>query len=164
MRLPKCSFTHVLFHFILTVPICSSRSSIILTTTRDILARHGLKGLWRGTMPSLARYASFTFPRDFLLIDHSLESNVPGVAMYMTSLTQLRTLMAQSPYFAHIKKSPDGAGTNRNGSVLPSLTSQGNLLAGATTRVTVGFVLNPFSVLKTRFEVRLASVVRSCCR
>jgi solute carrier family 25, member 38 len=115
-------------------------------------------------MPSLARYASFTFPRNFLLIDHFLESNVPGVAMYMTSLTQLRTLMAQSPYFAHIKKSPDGAGTNCNGSVLPSLTSQGNLLAGATTRVTVGFVLNPFSVLKARFEVRLASVIRFCCR
>ncbi|KIM45763.1 hypothetical protein M413DRAFT_440802 [Hebeloma cylindrosporum] len=109
--------------------IPNSRSSVILTTTRDVIAQHGLKGLWRGTLPSLAR-------------------NVPGVAMYMTSLTQLRTFMARSPYFAHIKRYPDG----RNGSVLPSLTSQGNLLAGATTRVAVGFVLNPFSVLKARFE------------
>jgi hypothetical protein len=70
--------------------------------------------------------------------------------MYMTSLTQLRTLMARSPYFARIRT--DAA--NKNGSVLPTLTSQGNLLAGATTRVAVGFLLNPFSVLKARFEVR----------
>jgi solute carrier family 25 protein 38 len=34
------------------------------------------------------------------------------------------------------------------------LTSSGNLLAGATTRVAVGFALNPFSVLKARYEVR----------
>jgi len=111
----------------------NSRSSVILNTARDIIAQHGLKGLWRGTIPSLAR-------------------NVPGVAMYMTSLTQLRTFLARSPYFAHIKRYPKGTGSNQNTSVLPSLTSQGNLLAGATTRMAVGFVLNPFSVLKARFE------------
>jgi len=111
----------------------NSRSSVILNTARDIIAQHGLKGLWRGTIPSLAR-------------------NVPGVAMYMTSLTQLRTFLARSPYFAHIKRYPNGTGSNQNTSVLPSLTSQGNLLAGATTRMAVGFVLNPFSVLKARFE------------
>jgi len=81
----------------------------------------------------------------------------------MTSLTQLRTFMARSPYFARIKKYPDSAGSNRNSSVLPSLTSQGNLFAGATTRVAVGFVLNPFSVLKARFEVRLASLIHLFC-
>lgn len=73
--------------------------------------------------------------------------------MYMTSLTQLRTFMARSPYFAIVKKYPNGQSANVNGSVLPSLSSQGNLLAGATTRVAVGFLLNPFSVLKARFEV-----------
>ncbi len=72
--------------------------------------------------------------------------------MYMTSLTQLRTLMARSPHFARVRS---GAPPNANGSVLPTLTSQGNLLAGATTRVAVGFLLNPFSVLKARFEVRM---------
>jgi hypothetical protein len=39
-------------------------------------------------------------------------------------------------------------------SVLPTLTSHGNLIAGAVARVSVGFLLNPFSVLKARFEVR----------
>ncbi|KAF9480807.1 solute carrier family 25 member 38 [Pholiota conissans] len=107
----------------------STRSSFILGTAREVISENGFKGLWRGTIPSLAR-------------------NVPGVAMYMTSLTQLRTLMARSPYFARIRT--DAA--NKNESVLPKLTSQGNLLAGATTRVAVGFLLNPFSVLKARFE------------
>ena len=64
----------------------------------------------------------------------------------------MRTFLARSPYFAHIRRQSN-AGSGENVSVLPSLTSQGNLLAGATTRVAVGFLLNPFSVLKARFEV-----------
>lgn len=82
-----------------------------------------------------------------------LSRNVPGVALYMTSLTQLRTIMAKSPYFGLVRKN-SSRDTLKNASVLPSLTIQGNLLAGATTRVGVGFLLNPFSVLKARFEVR----------
>lgn len=79
--------------------------------------------------------------------------NVPGVALYMTSLTQLRTLMATSPYFARVQKHPGHEASARNASALPTLTSTGNLLAGATTRVSVGLLLNPFSVLKARYEV-----------
>ncbi|KAF9004694.1 solute carrier family 25 member 38 [Cyathus striatus] len=105
------------------------RSSIIFSTAREVIQENGISGLWRGTAPSLVR-------------------NVPGVALYMTSLTQLRTLMATSPYFSAIRR----PSKNHNGSVLPTLTSEGNLLAGATTRVCVGFLLNPFSVLKSRYE------------
>jgi solute carrier family 25 protein 38 len=61
--------------------------------------------------------------------------------------------MATSPYFARVHK--HSTNSTNNSSVLPTLTSQGNLLAGATTRVGVGFILNPFSVLKARFEVRV---------
>jgi len=71
----------------------------------------------------------------------------------MTGLTQLRTYMARSPYFASAKRYPDGDPRGKNVSVLPSLTMQGNLVAGATTRVAVGFLLNPFSLLKARYEV-----------
>jgi len=92
------------------------------------VASQGLIGLWRGTGATLIR-------------------NVPGVAMYMTGLTQLRTVMAKSPYFAVVYSSD-----TRNASVLPKLSSQGNLLAGATMRVAVGFMLNPISVLKARYE------------
>ncbi|KAF9030697.1 mitochondrial carrier, partial [Hymenopellis radicata] len=94
----------------------------ILPTTRDILSTQGAKGLWRGTNASLIR-------------------NVPGVALYMAGLTHLRTILAASPYFTLPLPRLPG-----------ELSAQGNLLAGATARVTVGFVLNPFSVLKARFE------------
>jgi solute carrier family 25 protein 38 len=68
----------------------------------------------------------------------------------MTGLSQVRGFMAVSPIFAAVRKyDPE-----RHSSVLPVLTGSGNLLAGATTRVAVGFALNPFSVLKARYEVR----------
>ncbi|KAJ6567388.1 solute carrier family 25 member 38 [Mycena vulgaris] len=108
--------------------VTTRNTTTLLRTTQQIVASQGLIGLWRGTNATLAR-------------------NVPGVALYMTSLTQLRTVMATSPYF-----SPVRSADTRNASVLPKLTSQGNLLAGATTRVAVGFLLNPFSVLKARYE------------
>lgn len=63
-------------------------------------------------------------------------------------MTHLRSVMARSPYFSvsAVMRKEDAK------SVLPKLTNQGNLLAGATARIAVGFLLNPFSVLKARFE------------
>jgi solute carrier family 25, member 38 len=75
----------------------------------------------------------------------------------MSSLSQVRAFMACSPFFAAVRK----PGSEKNASVLPVLTSSGNLLSGATTRVAVGFVLNPFSVLKARYEVRNPLLVLS---
>lgn len=77
-------------------------------------------------------------------------SNVPGVAMYFTGLTQLRTVMATSPSFSVLRT----VDRTSHGTTLPKLSSQGNLIAGAVTRVSVGFILNPFTVLKARYEVR----------
>lgn len=68
--------------------------------------------------------------------------------MYMTSVTQLRAFLSRSSYFSVVQKTPGAGGSHA--SVLPTLTSQGNLIAGATTRVAIGFLLNPFSVLKAR--------------
>ncbi|KAG6374983.1 hypothetical protein JVT61DRAFT_3758 [Boletus reticuloceps] len=56
--------------------------------------------------------------------------------------------MARSPHFSVSTVTTSGD----KKSVLPKLTNQGNLLAGATARIAVGFLLNPFSVLKARFE------------
>ena len=82
-----------------------------------------------------------------------ISSNVPGIALYFTSLSQVRGFMAASPIFTAAHKRESG----RQSSVLPVLTSSGNFLAGATTRIAVGFALNPFSVLKARYEVRTLS-------
>ncbi|GLB33301.1 putative mitochondrial carrier [Lyophyllum shimeji] len=108
--------------------------NIILGTARDVVRKDGVRGLWRGTEASLMR-------------------NVPGVALYMTTLTQLRTLMATSPYLSMFRAQMHNG---KKSSVLPTLTPAGNLLAGATTRVAVGFLLNPFSVLKARYESNMA--------
>jgi solute carrier family 25 protein 38 len=70
--------------------------------------------------------------------------------MYMTSLTQLRAFMAKSPSFATLQARKVAKDGSR--SVLPTLTSTGNLVAGAIARVGIGFLLNPFSVLKARYE------------
>ncbi|THH13108.1 hypothetical protein EW146_g7077 [Bondarzewia mesenterica] len=123
----------------------------ILRTAKRIIATDGMRGLWRGTEATLVR-------------------NVPGIALYMTGLNQVRSLMATSPYFAPVRDS-NHSGIHKHASVLPALTNQGNLLAGAATRVSVGFVLNPFSVLKARYEsdmyaygsltAALGSIVRS---
>ena len=125
-----------------------------LSVARNVIAADGIKGLWRGTTPSLFRSAAFK-TRTLSILTTYLDRNVPGVAMYMTSLTQIRTVMARSAYFV---AQPTALSSNGNGkgkgSVLPKLTTQGNLIAGGLTRVSVGFVLNPFSVLKARFEVR----------
>ena len=77
-----------------------------------------------------------------------LRSNVPGVACYFTGLSYTRTLLATLPAFTAAP-----APAANGGSVLPKLTSGGNLLAGSATRVAVGVVLNPFTVLKARYEV-----------
>jgi solute carrier family 25, member 38 len=71
----------------------------------------------------------------------------------MTSLTYVRSIMATSPHFSKIKNIQSS--TAKHSSVLPTLTNQGNLIAGAATRVSLGLALNPLTVLKARYEVRL---------
>ena len=70
--------------------------------------------------------------------------------MYFAGMNQVRTMLARTPYF-----SVTGTERTSSGSVLPKLTKQGNLIAGAFTRVTIGALLNPFTVLKARYEVRM---------
>lgn len=109
----------------------SPKSTLIFRTARSIVQTDGYVGLWRGTAPSLLR-------------------NVPGVALYFTGLNQFRGFLSTSPYFAPLRTQSPSYST----STLPKLTAQGNLIAGALTRVSVGLMLNPFSVIKARYEVR----------
>lgn len=105
----------------------------ILSIAREIVREKGVFGLWRGTSATLLR-------------------NVPGVALYFTSLNHVRTVLATTPYFAVVPLEQTRASS---GSVLPKLSKWGNLLAGATARVAVGTLLNPFAVLKARYESNL---------
>ncbi|KIK20668.1 hypothetical protein PISMIDRAFT_682066 [Pisolithus microcarpus 441] len=110
-------------------------TSVIWHTAGDIVKQDGIKGLWRGTTATLMR-------------------TVPVVALYMTSLTHLRAVLAKSPYFAvqEMRETKEGIKT-----VLPKVSNNGNLIAGATARVAIGLLLSPFLVVKARFEVELYS-------
>lgn len=113
--------------------ILRARNTTIFGVAREIIHTQGPLGLWRGTNATIIR-------------------NVPGVALYFTGLTKIRTLMASSPHFSVAQRKQ----TNSS-SVLPKLSSQGNLIAGALARSTVGFILNPFTILKARYESNLHS-------
>jgi len=83
---------------------------------------------------------------------------VPGVALYFWSVTELRGLLARSqvPILSPASNPVSGSGPavagQGAGSTLPKLGTAGNLVSGAVARVTVGFILCPVTVIKTRYE------------
>ncbi|GAA6056580.1 hypothetical protein JCM3770_006650 [Rhodotorula araucariae] len=103
----------------------------IWTTTKDVVRADGVRGLWRGTVPTLYR-------------------NVPGVSLYFLSLSRLRTFMGNTALFR-----PKGAPIPPPGTKA-KLTPVGDLLVGSTARTAVGFVLTPFTLLKTISESTLS--------
>lgn len=72
--------------------------------------------------------------------------NVPGVSMYFLTLSRLRTVIGDSGYFT-----AKGVTTGVRGKV--KLTTAGDLIVGSTARTGVGFLLMPFTLLKTLSEV-----------
>ncbi|KAI9637615.1 mitochondrial carrier domain-containing protein [Dioszegia hungarica] len=116
-----------------------------------VLRDDGIQGLWRGTTPTVVR-------------------NVPGVAMYFYSLSAIRGYLTTIPFFAIPLTQPTGQPPTAvaalpassvpaaapispaSNTALVKLSPQGNLIAGAIGRTGVGFILNPVTVLKARFE------------
>lgn len=91
----------------------------------------------------------------FALAKHPLTlSNVPGVALYFYTLTSIRTELSYLPFFSTTIPTPAASSTNQSRSTLVKLSVTGNLMAGAIARTSVGFMLNPITVLKARYEVR----------
>lgn len=103
---------------------------------------------------------------------------MPGVALYFYTLSTIREELSHIPYFAtNVRPAPSAAAPSIVASVptalvpdapetsgsraktsntaLVKISSQGNLVAGAIARTSVGFMLNPITVLKARYEVRL---------
>ncbi|GAA5895137.1 hypothetical protein JCM6882_008290 [Rhodosporidiobolus microsporus] len=97
-------------------------------TAKEVVRTDGVKGLWRGTGPTLYR-------------------NVPGVSMYFFTLSRLRTFLGQSSAFR--VPTPQAAG----GKI--KLTPVGDLIVGSVARTGVGFLLMPFTLLKTISESTL---------
>jgi solute carrier family 25 protein 38 len=71
--------------------------------------------------------------------------------MYFYMLSSFRYEMAKMPMFATTVETTSKDGKQR--SALTKLSSGGNLVAGAVARTSVGFVLNPITVIKARYEV-----------
>ncbi|TNY19092.1 mitochondrial carrier domain-containing protein [Rhodotorula diobovata] len=111
--------------------VAKAQRARIWTTTKDVVRTDGLRGLWRGTVPTLYR-------------------NVPGVSLYFLSLSRLRTFMGNTTLFR-----PKGAPLPAPGTKA-KLTPVGDLLVGSTARTAVGFVLTPFTLLKTISESTLS--------
>ncbi|GAA98071.1 uncharacterized protein L969DRAFT_93310 [Mixia osmundae IAM 14324] len=114
----------------------STQQVRIVSAAVHVVKDDGILGLWRGTLPTIAR-------------------NVPGVACYMFMLTRSRLWLSTLPQFAprHPAASPSSGLTKQT--ALPKLTPTGDLLAGSISRTLVGFVLMPVTVLKTRMESSL---------
>jgi len=98
----------------------------LFAVTRQIVEADGKLGLWRGTAPTLAR-------------------NVPGVGLYFYTLQTVRYHL--TPYFPSTSTT-----SSSSSSVLPKLSPNGNLISGALCRTAIGLLLNPFAVVKARFE------------
>ncbi|GAA5821851.1 hypothetical protein JCM11251_004743 [Rhodosporidiobolus azoricus] len=96
-------------------------------TAKEVVRTDGVRGLWRGTGPTLYR-------------------NVPGVSMYFFTLSRMRSALGQSSVFRAAKQQAGGK---------IKLTPVGDLLVGSVARTGVGFLLMPFTLLKTISESTL---------
>ena len=143
----------------------------ISTVTKEVIRNDGVSGLWRGVVPTVMRYV-FLHPSTLITLVYELAyseltlllqlgldnssdiRNVPGVALYFYTLTSIRTELSYLPFFqtTNITTAAQNT-TNTNRSALVKLTVPGNLMAGAIARTSVGFILNPITVLKARYEV-----------
>ena len=86
-----------------------------------------------------------------------IPSVLPPGATISTSI-QEASRHVPSPSPSSSPEIADAAGSNTinarsSSSTLPKLSSQGNIVAGAVARTSVGFVLNPITVVKSRYEV-----------
>ncbi|KAH9248943.1 hypothetical protein BASA81_013400 [Batrachochytrium salamandrivorans] len=86
----------------------------IYSTLQDVVKQDGVRGLWRGTLPTIMR-------------------NVPGSALYFLAVHKIRSAFRKIDLSTHTS----------------------NLIAGASSRMVVGFVAMPITVVKIRFESNL---------
>ncbi|GAB7361081.1 hypothetical protein MBLNU230_g1119t1 [Neophaeotheca triangularis] len=122
---------------LLKTRIQQSRSATLTSVLRSVLAGpQPLQQLWRGTTPSVIRTGF-------------------GSALYFGMLNQLRSHAAALPATIGGSGNTTTTTTNNNksdSSALPKLGNLANLSTGAAARVAAGFIMNPVTVLKVRYE------------
>ncbi|EXJ55350.1 hypothetical protein A1O7_08277 [Cladophialophora yegresii CBS 114405] len=119
---------------LLKTRVQQSHSSSLVPVLRSILSGpHPIASLWRGTLPSALRTGF-------------------GSALYFTSLSSLRQLLANKTAATTFGNREAAISTGKGSSVLPKLSNTQNLITGATARVFAGFILMPVTVIKVRYE------------
>lgn len=93
---------------------------------KNDIKKSNLLDLWKGTFPSFLRTSI-------------------GSALYLTSLNSFRHIIFQFENNREYNKS----------STLPKISNVGNLISASVARSSVGFLLMPLTVIKTRFESSL---------
>ncbi|KXS96200.1 hypothetical protein AC578_2816 [Pseudocercospora eumusae] len=115
---------------LLKTRVQQSHASSLRKALRDVL--HGpnpIRQLWRGTTPSVIRTGF-------------------GSALYFGMLNHMRQYVSKIPAIPLAGETS----TSKASSVLPKLGNVANLATGAAARVAAGFIMNPVTVLKVRYE------------
>jgi len=122
---------------LLKTRVQQSHASSLTLAFRSILdGPHPVRSLWRGVTPSVIRTGF-------------------GSALYFGMLNQMRQYAARLPAVPIVAGELKPAATTTTGSsssALPKLGNVANLTTGALARVAAGFVVNPITVLKVRYE------------
>ncbi|GFZ50798.1 hypothetical protein JCM24511_08556 [Saitozyma sp. JCM 24511] len=144
----------------------------ITPVLREVLRDDGIPGLWRGTVPTLVRnvpgvamyfYALSAIRGELSQIPYFAVSQSSSPPSPSRSSAAIPPSASPSSSASTILSSPSSASSSKSRTshtALVKLSSQGNLLAGAIARTSVGFVLNPITVVKARYEGFTATAAR----
>ncbi|KAK3628408.1 hypothetical protein LTR22_022369 [Elasticomyces elasticus] len=117
---------------LLKTRVQQSRASTLTRAFREILnGPTPVRSLWRGVTPSVLRTGF-------------------GSALYFGMLNQMRQYATRMPAIPVIAGEVQPSKSNT--SSLPKLGNVANLTTGALARVAAGFIVNPITVLKVRYE------------
>ena len=119
---------------LLKTRVQQTHASTLSQAFRDVLkTSNPIRELWRGTTPSVIRTGF-------------------GSALYFGMLNQMRQYAAKLPAIPVPVVTGEVRSSKGSSSSLPKLGNVANLATGAFARVAAGFVVNPVTVLKVRYE------------
>ncbi|TKA81461.1 Solute carrier family 25 member 38 [Friedmanniomyces simplex] len=117
---------------LLKTRVQQSHASTLTRAFREILnGPRPVRSLWRGVTPSVIRTGF-------------------GSALYFGMLNQMRQYATRLPAVPLVAGEVKPA--NGSSSALPKLGNVANLTTGALARVAAGFIVNPITVMKVRYE------------